>query len=129
MLPSDEHPDRITRDAYREQMKRETELNTATPDDPEQWARLLISTYGDAGRSRAVDPATFFDRLIADLDKEPTFVEAVATGRLDLHARTVVGAVCGRLIGAKRSLPLPYVDPLARYVLTRAQAARAGTQG
>lgn len=124
-VPSDDHPDRISRDAYREQMKRETELRAASPQHPDQWARLLIATFGDTGRP-AADPATLFDRLIADLEREPAFAEAVATGRLDLPARTAVGSACGRLIGAPCPVPLQFADPLARYLLTRAQSARPG---
>jgi len=121
-VAADDHPDRISRDSYREQMKRETELRAASLDDPTQWARLLIAAFDDTGHAAATDPATVFDRLSAGLESEPAFVEAVATGRLDLPARTAVGSVCARLIGASRPLPLQFVDPLARYLLVRAQS-------
>ncbi|RZF65688.1 hypothetical protein EWE75_05195 [Sphingomonas populi] len=126
-VPSDDHPDRISRESYREQMKREAELHAAGPHDPEQWARLLIATLGDPARAAAANPATIFERLIVDLQSEPAFVEAVVTGRLDLPARAAVGSACGRLIGAPRPLPLQFVDPLARYLFARAQSAQPGT--
>ncbi|WP_150126802.1 hypothetical protein [Sphingomonas panacis] len=123
-VPSDDHPGRISRDAYREQMKRETELHAAGPADPEQWARLLIATFGDAVRGAPANTATLFDRLVVDLRSEPAFAEAIVTGRLDLPARTAVGVACGRLIGATRPLSLQFVDPLARYLLACARSTQ-----
>lgn len=126
LLPSDDHPERISRESYREQMKREAELHAAGPDDPEQWARLLFAAFGDTGRAAAANVATLFGRLIVALESEPAFAEAIVTGRLDLPARAAVGIACGRLIGGARPLPLQFADPLARYLLFRAQSAQPG---
>lgn len=124
-LPADDHPDRISRDAYRDQLKRERELGAATGERPEQWGRQLIATLGDPAHPPALEPATLFERLLADLRREPAFVAAVATGRLDAAARSAVGTACARLIVAARPLPGQFLDPLVRYLFARARAGGA----
>jgi len=120
--PDDAHPDRISRDAYREQMKRETELRAASPQDLDQWARLLVAAFGTAEHLSASNPASLFDRMAAALVSDAAFAEAAATARLDLPARAAVGIVCGQMIGAARPIPGQFADPLARYLLARVQS-------
>lgn len=115
----DESPDRISRDAYREQLKRENALSGASVDRPEHWAEQLIAAFADPARGIAA--ATLFDHLLDDLAHDPAFAAAVASGRLEADARLAVGAAIVRTLGARRRPPSHFLDPLARYLHARAQ--------
>ena len=117
--PEDAHPDRISREAYREDLKREDDLSGASADHPERWARQLIAAFADPART--IDPNGLFERLLEDLLREPAFATAVTSGRLDGDARLAVGGVTMRALGADRPLPSHFLDPLARYLHARAQ--------
>lgn len=117
--PDDASPERISRDAYRAQLKREHDLSGASADRPEHWAAQLIAAFADPART--IDPATLFDRLLDDLALDPAFAAAVATGRLDAGARQSVGTAAARRLGAERPLPSQFLDPLARHLHARAQ--------
>lgn len=116
---SDERPDRISREAYREQLKSEDDLSGINADHPERWADRLVDAF--AGPARRIDAAGLFDRLLDDLARDPAFAAAVASGRLDGDARHAVGGTMVRALGAERTPPSHLVDPLARYLHARAQ--------
>lgn len=124
-LPGDAAPERISRDEYREQLKRENDLGGASADHPEIWARQLVATFGDPAADPPVDPRTLFDRLLATLSAEPSFQSAVAARRVDPPARGAVGDACLGLLGGSRRIPEIFLDPLAKYLLARAMSGGA----
>jgi len=121
----DADPARISREAYREDLKREDDLSGASADHPERWARQLIAAFADP--ALAIDSNGLFDRLLDDLMREPAFATAVASGRLDGDARRAVGGVTMHALGADRPPPSHFLDPLARYLHARAQDRMATT--
>jgi hypothetical protein len=119
----DANPDRISRDAYRDQLMRENALSGANADQPDYWAEQWVAAYADP--ARRVDPASLFDRLLDHLMHDPAFAPAVASGRLGADARLAVGAAVMQILGASRPPPSHLLDPLARYLHARAQETAA----
>jgi hypothetical protein len=119
----DASPDRISRDDYREQLKRENALSGASADQPAYWAGQLIAAYADPARQ--IDAASLFDRLLDHLMHDPAFAPAVSSGRLEAEARRAVGAAVIHVLGARRAPPSHFLDPLARYLHARAQERAA----